>query len=165
IAIPEQIKGVLSNLSIIASPKFAKRSLREIQASLKKKFFLLFLIGCAVVGSYIIAAPFIFHAFFPKYNDSIFYSQLFVVSMLNMTFTISGTALTAQRRIKEQYIFNIAIPFIKVVLMTTLILWSGLIGLIIARIITRFADGILSAILLYAAKEEQSITGSNIQSQ
>lgn len=149
IAMPEQIKGLLGVLDSLAFPKFVKRNSEEMKASFKKKFLLLFLLGIVVVGSYIVIAPFIFDLIFPQYREAVIYSQLFSISMLNMGFFPASTALRAKRNIKELYISNTVTPIFQIVIMLCLILWKGLLGLIIARIISRFFGSLLDTYLFY----------------
>lgn len=148
IAPPEQIKGFLSNLSSLLFPKFSERSDKEIHSGMKSKFVRLFLLGILVVGLYIIAAPYLFHLFFPKYGKSIFISQLFALSMLNISFFPAETYLSAKKKIKELYFSNLIIPIFQIATMTAFIIWQGLIGLVIARIITRYF-GVLFNLFLY----------------
>lgn len=148
IAFPEQIKGALKSLSILALPKFSQRNISEIKAGMKSKIIKLFLFGILIIGVYIAAAPFIYKIFFPQYKESIFYSQLFALSMLNLPFSFFPTILQAKMKVKEQYISNTVSAILSIVTMFIFIIWLGLLGLIIARIINRFL-GVLISFLLY----------------
>jgi len=98
IAMPEQMKGLLGLLDTLAFPKFVKRNIREIKDSFKKKALRLFLLGAISIGAYILIAPFIFKTFFPKYQEAVFFSQLFSLSMLNMALFPASTALRAKKK-------------------------------------------------------------------
>lgn len=149
IAMPEQIKGALSLLDTLAFPNFVTRKTNEIKASFKKKALRLFLLGAIVIGSYILIAPLLYKTFFPQYEEAVFYSQLFALSMLNMTLFPATTALRAKRNIKELYISNFIVPIFQIGIMLVFIIWKGLLGLIIARIISRFFGGLLDTFLFY----------------
>ncbi len=149
IAVPEQIKGALSFLDTLAFPKFVARDAKEIKSSFKTKFLRLLLLGILIVGVYVLAAPLIYKIFFPQYKDSIFYSQLFALSMLNLIFFPATTALKAKKKIKELYISNTVGPIFQIAIMLIFIIWKGLLGLIIARIISRFFGGLLDTFLFY----------------
>jgi len=154
-AIPNQIKGPIANLGNLIFPKFAISKDSDIRAGMKNKMMLLFIGGVIIIGAYIIAAPYIFHAFFPKYTDSIFYSQIFSISLLFIVSIPSDTYLTAKKKIKEQYIGSILGYIIKITLLFVGIYWWGLLGLVIARVITRFSGTIMSIILFNKASKNQ----------
>jgi len=149
IAIPEQIKGAFSLLDTLAFPKFVGRNTNEIKASLKKKGVRLFLLGVIVIGAYILVAPLIFKVFFPQYLEAVFYSQLFALSMLNLALFPATTALKAKKNVKELYISNFVTSVFQIVIMLVFILWKGLLGLIIARIFSRFFGSLLDTYLFY----------------
>jgi O-antigen/teichoic acid export membrane protein len=134
---PEQIKNLLSSLTTLTFPKFAERTVTEIKKAMARKFFQLFLLACFVIGSYILIAPYFYQIFFPKYLDSVFYSKIFALSMFNMVFFPAGTFLQAKRKIKEQYWTNLLTSVFQIVIMTVFILWQGLLGLVVARILSR----------------------------
>ena len=135
---PEQIKKILSSLDFLTFPKFAERTVAEIKKAITRKFFQLFLLACFVIGAYILIAPYFYKIFFPKYLDSIFYSRIFALSMFNLVLFPVGTFLQAKRKIKEQYWANLLTSIFQIVIMTVFIIWQGLLGLIVARILTRF---------------------------
>ena len=84
IAVPEQIKGILKNVSSLALPKFAEKKPEEITKTLYKKMLQMFVLLLLIVISYWFLAPFIFNLFFPQYLDSVFYSRLFIFGLLNI---------------------------------------------------------------------------------
>jgi O-antigen/teichoic acid export membrane protein len=151
IAPPEQIKSLFKSIGTLALPKFAQRDIKDIKQNIGDKFLKLFLFGILIIGLYIVIAPFFYKIFFSKYLDSIFLSQLFSVSMLNLTFFPASTVLTTKSKIKEQYIINIASSIFQIIAMIIFIIWFGLIGLVIARILTRFFGSFLSLFLFYKA--------------
>ena len=149
IAMPEQIKGAFSLLDTMAFPKFVGRDIEEIKVSFKKKAVRLFLLGVVVIGTYILVAPFIYKIFFPQYQEAVFYSQLFALSMLNLALFPATTALRAKKNVKGLYISNFVTPIFQIITMLVFILWQGLLGLIIARIISRFFGSFLDTYLFF----------------
>jgi O-antigen/teichoic acid export membrane protein len=147
IAPPEQIKGFLGLLDTLVFPKFSEKNINEIKSGIRDKFIKLVFLGILIIGGYILIAPFLYKIFFPKYSESVFYSQLFALSMLNLPFFLFGSILKAKAKIKEQYIANFIMPFLQIVLMTVFIIWQGILGLIIARIIIRLVAGFLNFFL------------------
>jgi len=143
---PEQIKNLLSSFNILAFPKFTERTVAEIKKAMARKFFQLFLLACFVIGSYILIAPYFYKIFFPKYLDSVFYSRIFALSMFNLILFPAGIFLQAKRKIKEQYWTNLLTSLFQIVIMTVFIIWQGLLGLIVARILTRFFGSIINLV-------------------
>jgi len=160
IAMPEQIKGVLSSLDTLAFPKFVKRSTEDIRASFKKKALRLFLLGVVVIGAYILIAPFIYKVFFPQYLEAVFYSQLFALSMLNLTLFPATTALKAKKNTRALYISNFVTPIFQIIIMIIFIIWIGLLGLIIARIISRFFGSLLDTYLFFKTSPDNTVESS-----
>ncbi len=89
IAIPEQIKGSYKNLFNIALPKMSSADPKLLRASVLDKFYRLTLITIVGVAAYYFAAPYIYHIFFPKYLDSVWYSQIYMLGLI----TVPGIAL------------------------------------------------------------------------
>jgi len=133
IAIPEQIKGILKNINVLALPKLATKSREEIKINLIKKFGKLFFLTGVIIVSYILIAPYIYKMFFPRYLDSILYSQLFILSLVALPVSLLTTAFQAKMRKKELYLFRIT-PFIRIVLLVILIPFYGIWGAVIAMV-------------------------------
>jgi len=148
-AIPEQVKKLSGSLAVLVFPKFSERSIKEIKSGIKNKFLILFVFGLLITGAYILIAPFIYNIFFPQYKDSIFYSQIFSLSMLNIFSMPASVFLSAKKKIKEQYLINVMQFVFQITAMFIFILWQGLLGLIIARVLTRFFGNLINMIFYY----------------
>jgi O-antigen/teichoic acid export membrane protein len=152
IAPPEQIKGLFKNISILALPKFAQRTKEEIKKTMVGKIWKSVLILLVVTIVYIILAPLIFKLFFPKYPESIIFSQIFAISLVTISLLIPYSALQAQASKKELYLFNIFYPLFQIIALSIGVYFYGLMGVIIARILTRFFSFALSIYLMYSEK-------------
>lgn len=148
IAIPDQIKSPIKNIANLLFPKFAKRTDADIRYGMKNKFFILFIMSIILVTAYIFIAPFIFHIFFPKYSESIIYSQIFSISLLWIISIPANTYLNAKKKIKELYIVSMFGSVLQIIILFIGVIQWGLLGLIIARVAIRLIWGIMS-ILLY----------------
>lgn len=148
IAIPKQIKGPMKGLAGLIFPKFSEREDAEIRAGMKNKILWLFFGSIVLITLYILAAPYIFKFLFPKYIDSVFYSQIFSLSLVWVISIPSETYLLVKRKIKEQYIGNTIGPIIQTVFLLVGIIWGGLLGLVIARVIISVILSFIS-IMLY----------------
>jgi O-antigen/teichoic acid export membrane protein len=161
IAIPKQIKGPIKGLASLIFPKFSERSDKEIKEGMANKILLLFISAALIIIAYIFAAPYIFKLLFPKYISSIFYSQVFSISLLWIISIPAETYLLAKRKLREQYIGTITIPLVQLIFLTIGILWGGLLGLIIARVVTSLLSSLLSIILSNKALKKAIATGAS----
>ena len=136
-AIPDQIKGPIKNLSNLIFPKFAERTDKEIKSGMNRKLLVLLAVSVVIIVAYIIAAPFIFKIFFPKYLGSIIYSQIFSVSLLSTIAIPANTYLSARKKIKELYIINLSSAIFQIIVLFVSVIYWGVLGLVIARVLTR----------------------------
>lgn len=142
---PEQIKGLLKNIEPLALPKLATKSKREVKKTIFSKSLKFGLFVAVGVIAYILLAPLLYKIFFSQYTESVFYSQIFSISLIGMVGTPIHIALQSQMAKKQLYQFNICASLIQITLMSFLLYFYGLLGLILARVITRFINiGILS---------------------
>lgn len=146
---PEQIKGLFKGLPDLALPKFSERSEEELKKTMKRKIIILTVFTIAVVGTYIVLAPWLYKIFFPRYVDAIFLSQIFALSLLNTPPALIAGALTAHKKIKTLYLFNIVSPVFQILIMTILTPLYGLMGLILARVIARTFTTAASLVIYY----------------
>lgn len=152
-AMPDQIKTVFNGISTLAFPKFANRPLSEIIPTLQHRIRNLTILVTLVAVVYIVLAPFAFHIFFPAYTESIFYSQLYALTLVAISNVIPLALLQAQAAKRELYIFNIASPTFQILTLFILIASYGLIGAIMARILGRAFNVIICNYLMYSYKK------------
>ena len=152
-AIPNQFKGPIKYLTNLIFPKFAERSDVEIRQGMKSKVFYLFIVGLVSVVLYIFVAPYIFKIFFPQYSSSIFYSQIFSISILSMISVPANTYLSAKKKIKEKYFESIYSSITQIALVIIGVIWWGLIGLIVARVVIRLVSSLISIFLYNKASQ------------
>ena len=138
IGVPEQTKPFLKGLTNIILPRFSERTESDIRANLANKILKLFIFNLVIVMAYIALAPFFYRAFFPAYGESVLYSQIFSLSMLAGSITPIEIFLLAKKKIKEQYVIRLSVSIFQIAAVAVLTVWMGLLGLILARVITRF---------------------------
>jgi len=141
-ATPSQIMGILTNIRTLALPKFSQRKPYETKKTLNKKIFKfgLFILGIVIV--YILLCPFIYEVFFPKYKESIFYSQIFSLSLFGALSFIPSTFLTSQREIKKIYQCSIINSFTKILITFLAIYFWGLFGLVIGVVLVNLLNSL-----------------------
>jgi len=148
IAPVEQIKGMIRNINFLVLPKFSQKSREEIKNTISRKIILLVIFLLFITIIYISFAPIIFKWIFPIYPESIFLSQLFALSLVTTALFMPYTALQSQIAKKELYLFNFLNPTIQICLLFIGINWGGLVGVIVARILTRFLNFFLVYLLI-----------------
>lgn len=145
-AMPEQFKGPLKGIGDVAFSKFAAQTPEEIRRAFpllwrKLGLYALGLFGISI--AYIIAAPYLFGFLFPQYIDSVLYSQIFALSLITGVSSIASAILAAQKKIVVQYVITTIQPLISIALFLTLIPLFGVMGAVIAFVVSRFiATGI-----------------------
>ncbi len=149
IAIPEQLKGIFKNLALLILVRFTGYSIDSIKKDLMKKVFLLGILLLILTVGYVLIAPFIYHALFPNYTDSIFLSQIFALSFLPMVAIFPLSALQSQMREKDLHTLNISTALLLIGSAYFSITHYGLLGLIVSRVFVRYANCIATFWLLY----------------
>lgn len=122
-------------------PRFATRKREEIRTTIGGKFWRYLAATVFIIAVYVFAAPYLFKIFFPQYVESVFYSQVFSLTLITAPVLFFGTALTAHMMKREIYISNTATAIFKIIALVILVKFFGLWGLIFARIITQLFSG------------------------
>ena len=131
ILIPNQIAATLANIKVLALPKLAAKSREEIKKNLMKKVRKLFIFVGAIIAVYIVAAPYIYKIFFPKYLASVPYSQLFILYLITIPFDLLSIFFQAKMMKKEIYLLRIT-GIVRLTLFAVLIPIWGIWGAILA---------------------------------
>lgn len=138
IAPTEQIKGVLKSIHTLALPRFAEREKEDLRSAIFGKTLRLGIFVTAVIGIYIIGAPYFYQIFFPKYLDAVIYSQVIALSLVGATLSMFlYTFLESHGQQKQMYQFNIYSNIINIGIVFIMIYFYGLWGAILARLIIR----------------------------
>jgi O-antigen/teichoic acid export membrane protein len=149
--IPERVSALLGFVGSAAYPKYSQKTLPEIQKSIIPQTIRAAALGGAITLLYIIFSPLLFHILFPKYAESIHYTQFYSPVILLMTANLVSLALTAQRRKMDLYITSFLNPVMLIALQIPLLLLYGIWGMILARLVTD-ALGIILGIFLLLRK-------------
>ncbi len=152
LAIPEQFKGPLKGIGEISFPKFAAQTPEQIRANLsalwrKLAFYGIGLFGISVV--YIAFAPYIFALLFPQYMASIPYSQLFALTLITNVASIPIAVLSAQQKTALQYTLSNTQHVIAIGLFALLIPTYGIVGAIVALLISKYIIAASYLVSLY----------------
>jgi O-antigen/teichoic acid export membrane protein len=130
-----QMRAILKMSTPLALPKLAAQDKDTLLNSLSHKVtvFTLGILGMVVM--YAIAAPFLFHIFFPKYPEAVLYSQMYALLLLLFPKKLISLTLFAQEYQKGMYTLSMVAPVIQTVLLLVLVPTIGIWGAIVAEII------------------------------
>jgi O-antigen/teichoic acid export membrane protein len=152
LAIPEQFKGPLKGVGELAFPKFAAQTPGQIRANLPALWRKLAFYGFGLFGislAYVAAAPYIFALLFPQYSASVPYSQMFALAMITNVASIPIAVLSAQKKTSLQYTLSNIQPVIAIGLFVFLIPLYGIMGAIVALLVSKFITAALYLGSLY----------------
>ena len=141
---PEQLKSFLKNVGVLAFPKLSVRTEAEIKATIFSKMLRFGLFIAAGIVIYIFLAPAFYRFFFPQYSESIFYSQIFSISLITAVTILPHAALEAKAAAKQLYQLNILSPLIQIGLLFLFIYSYGIMGVILARVVGRFVNSAIT---------------------
>ncbi len=145
---PDRLGGVFKSIGSIALPKFAEQKIASVRSTILAKTLQLIFIILLLIVVYMIAAPYLYMLFFPKYTDAISYSRIFSLSLITAAANIPIAALIAQKLKKQLYIFNIIHPLISMTLIFIGVYFYGIWGVILARVFSGILYLFLSVILI-----------------
>ncbi|MEX2028732.1 MAG: oligosaccharide flippase family protein [Candidatus Curtissbacteria bacterium] len=141
ILIPMQIHGLLKIFTTLGQPKVAEISQKNLKGGLIRKSLQMEVVVLVVVFFYILAAPSIFKILYPGYgSDVVFLSQIFSLSLLYFPGNILSLSFIKARDTKAIYQMNATYALITVISLVVLVPVFGLIGVVAAKVIARFAQ-------------------------
>ncbi|OHA91156.1 MAG: hypothetical protein A2758_01610 [Candidatus Zambryskibacteria bacterium RIFCSPHIGHO2_01_FULL_49_18] len=151
IAPVEQLQSGKKILSTLILPKISRSSFKELQNTTPKKSLSLALYGLALAGLWMLAAPYFYKLLYPQYLDSVFYSQIYSLTLLAVAGTLFNETLVAHQKKKELYIHRTVMPIAQLILFFIMLPLYGLTGLIITHVIIRSTGSILGYFLVKTA--------------
>jgi len=141
------LQAIFGFLHQLAFPKLAKKSLDELKKVLSEKIRIYWFMALLVVGVYILIAPTLFFIFFPKYPESVIFSQILALSILAVPRAFIEQTFTAHKMTKELYIVSITKPFIRILLLAIGLWLFGIWGIIGAILLSEWYAAILQWVL------------------
>ena len=106
LAPPEQIRGILKIIDVMALTRFSKRGVGEVEQTIFGKVVRFSVILLVITGGYILIAPTIYNLLFPEYTSSIRYSQVFSLSLAAFAYYLPFSLFKSQRMVEKIYKFN-----------------------------------------------------------
>jgi len=152
----DQILSQSNIVKFLVLPRFSRYSSKTVRSNIHYKaiwFFTLVLFSLII---YLLAIPSIFELLFPKYLESIVYSQILALSILGVPGILYYEALTASQQTKQLYLIETLAPGIKICLLLIGGFLFGLIGFVIAITISYIFRNILIISLYTLRKPSQN---------
>jgi len=147
VGIVDQARGPLKNFDAMLRARFASYKTGAIDENMGNKVLWTFIAMAIGAGVYMFVAPYIYMILFPAYAEAAPYSQLYALTLLATVSTPLSSFLFAKQKTKALYIDNIVSSVLQIALMVAgLMLW-GLWGLVLSRVVSRFAGSALTYIL------------------
>lgn len=135
----EQLKALLKNVQFIILPKIAENHNKNILGSLFKKTYFFGGIVFVLAIFYVILSPILFRIAFPKYPESIFYSQVLSISIVAAILgSIFYSYIEVKRSEKHLLKFHVWSNLINITCLFFGIYYYGLFGLIVSKIVSRY---------------------------
>ena len=148
-AILDQTSGPLKTLGSMLVTSFASHSEKSIGQNMSNKVWWLAALAVTIIVVYLPLAPYIYQVLFPGYVAAVPYSQLYAFSLLSIIFTPFGSYIVAKKKLTSQYVSSIGSYSIQIIFMVVGVLWGGLWGLIVSRVVIRLCGGLLVCSLYY----------------
>lgn len=148
IAPVDQLQGGKKILSALIFPKVSEKPFEELQKSLPRKALWLTAYALGLAGIYVFIAPYFYGFFFSQYLDSVFYSQIYALTLLAVSGTVFNETLIAHKKKRELYLHRTIIPIVQIILFLILLPLYGLMGLIMTHIIIKIFASLLSYYLV-----------------
>ncbi len=151
--ISDQIRGAFKNILPLLIPKFAKHTtLTSNRKNIPLRSLQIFLLLFAISLILIAILPTLYALLFPKYVGAVFYSQLLILSLPASVSLIPQSALQSQLKDKELYATNVYSAVFQIAVTFFSITFFGLLGAIVARIISRYATTVITFYYLFKAQ-------------
>ena len=119
-------------LRTLLLPKLSESNIAVIKKTLLRKAFLFFLFLIPIVIAYFFAAPYLYATLFPKYLDSIIYSQILVFTLLFLPIIVFRQTFIAHKQTKALYVIDTVLPVFKILLLLIFLPIFGIYGAILA---------------------------------
>lgn len=153
--VPMQLRGFQKIIIPLTMPKFAAED--KLHKSIFKKILYLTLGAMLFVSIYIILAPTFFKVFFPKYLESVPYTQIYSLAIIFFPISYLVSAyLNIKERIFENHIISIVTSVFCLIVLYLGITYYGIMGATIASVISFAFIGLVNLYFLVRIYRRQS---------
>lgn len=150
-SLPLRVAGLTKVADRLAFPKMATQDMAIIQKTLLRKVLLMCALASLVAIAYVVAAPYLFKFFFPKYLEAVPLTQLLSLLIVLQPLGLFLNPLTAHARKKLLYLYNFSVPVFRTIIFLILIPSFGVTGAVIGLLLVKAFDGGFLTFLFYRA--------------
>ncbi|MDB5237304.1 MAG: hypothetical protein JWL88_406 [Parcubacteria group bacterium] len=159
IGIFDQVKGPLKMLDSMTQARFASRDATLIRENMRTKVLVIAGVALFISAAFIVIAPYLYRFLFPAYMDAIPYAQIYALTLFGTT--VQGPAyayFVTHKKVREQYAVTVGSSIIQLTFITIGILYGGLLGLVVARVLASLANCVLTFVQYHLSKDTSLIT-------
>lgn len=139
LVMPERIEGIFKNAQAILIPKMTQKEIKDIKKVFYKRVWQGLAIGALISSVYILFASVIFRLFFPKYLESIIYSQILSLALIILVPANYMTSIFRSHKMMKIIYLGSAFPHLaKIILFLTLGKIFGIWGMVWATLLVYF---------------------------
>ncbi len=143
LAIPERIRGYVKAMASMLMPRLSEKTPEDIHETFGTRIFQGMLVGAAISAVYILLAPTFYRIFLPKYLESVFYSQVFSLTLIfALPANYIGGVFTAHKMLRPIYYSSLSANVLKILLYIILGKAFGVWG-VIASLLIVYITGII----------------------
>lgn len=150
IASPELIKNLLKSIGTLAIPKLTEQRIEDYKRKIGHHLAILEVVLLLIITCYVLVAPTFFQIFFPSYTDSVFYSQIFSLSLITFPSILFTSFFQAHGLTNQIFKINLVYLISQAGMLFLLIPTFGVMGAIVSRMISRLLVGMYTYRLLKA---------------
>ena len=143
----KQFSALVGKLRDLMFPKIAEKNISYLKNNIYGKMMKLFILVIFITGTYIFLAPYLFSVVFPKYPESILYSQLFAITFVFYPQIFLTTTFSAHAKIKERYKISLVTSIGRIILLLIFVPLFGIMVVIISYITIKAISFMVSLFL------------------
>ncbi len=147
--IPDQLRSMVKNFSTLLFPKYVNYSEQQLKSSIPRRSIQLFLVLSGISLAYIVTAPVIINLLLPKYDDSIFFTQIMALAIPASILYVVQSAIKSEVNNKKLYIVQFSNALIKILIVFVSILLFGLWGAVIAYVLSGYIETLINYLVYF----------------
>ena len=126
------LNTIVGNVHSLAFPKWSATSEEVLKQTLPAKVLKSYLFIIPTIVIYIVLATLLYSFVFPQYMESVWYSQLFALSLLIIPVSFFANTFVAKIKKKELFVNRVVMSLVRMALFVTLIPLYGVLGAVLA---------------------------------
>lgn len=135
-AIPNRAISFTKSWVNLGFPKLSTKTIEEADQAFYRRIIQGLSLGLIMTIAYVVIAPYFFKLLLPAYLDSVFYSQILMVSLIfAMPNRYISILFSAQKLTRLILVNSIAQSIIRILLYLSLGIWGGIFGLVLAQVL------------------------------